>query len=324
MRSLDCAMNLKSGVASHLMWVSVDYRLMQESRNLSLLLLAMVPATYLVASCLIRQGRVILVLFLLLWSNNSRKHLHHIKCPSHRQICNSHHINIHSHLTWTMVNFPFWNEIVVLFWGSRIEHIIGFYWSFANLVAAGYNSQQSIASPGPGKGRSNRGPPGPGPATPKQNHSIPYQDPRSPQLGRQSPISQQQLRIPDVGNQLADLDPDQLPPNQKREGPDWYAVFNPRIRRVLDVDLVHNLLHESVVCCVRFSSDGRYVATGCNRSAQIFEVSSGSQVAKLQDDSVDKDGDLYIRSVCFSPDGKYLATGAEDKQIRVRYLPVPV
>lgn len=185
----------------------------------------------------------------------------------------------------------------------------------------GYNSQQSIASPGPGKGRSNRGPPGPGPATPKQNHSIPYQDPRSPQLGRQSPISQQQLRIPDVGNQLADLDPDQLPPNQKREGPDWYAVFNPRIRRVLDVDLVHNLLHESVVCCVRFSSDGRYVATGCNRSAQIFEVSTGSQVAKLQDDSVDKDGDLYIRSVCFSPDGKYLATGAEDKQIRVRYPP---
>ena len=66
MRSLDYAMNLKSGVASHLMWVSVDYRLMQESLNLNLLLLAMVPATYLVASWLIRQGRVTRVLFLLL------------------------------------------------------------------------------------------------------------------------------------------------------------------------------------------------------------------------------------------------------------------
>ena len=117
---------------------------------------------------------------------------------------------------------------------------------------------------------------------------------------------------------LADLDPDTLRPDQKREGLDWFAVFNPRVRRVLDVDLVHNLAHESVVCCVRFSHDGRYVATGCNRSAQIFEVSTGSQVTKLQDESVDKDGDLYIRSVCFSPDGKYLATGAEDKQIRVR------
>ena len=164
-------------------------------------------------------------------------------------------------------------------------------------------------------------PPGPGPATPQQNHSIPYQDPRSPQVGRpSSPPHQQQPQLPNVGNQLADLDPDQLRPDQKREGVDWFAVFNPRIRRVLDVNLVHNLPHESVVCCVRFSLDGRYVATGCNRSAQIFEVSTGNQVTKLQDESVDKDGDLYIRSVCFSPDGKYLATGAEDKQIRVREL----
>lgn len=30
------------------------------------------------------------------------------------------------------------------------------------------------------------------------------------------------------------------------------------------------------------------------------------------------EGDLYIRSVCFSPDGLYLATGAEDMKIRVR------
>ncbi|KAJ3250530.1 general transcription repressor, partial [Borealophlyctis nickersoniae] len=35
------------------------------------------------------------------------------------------------------------------------------------------------------------------------------------------------------------------------------------------------------------------------------------------DEDTPKDGDLYIRSVCFSPDGKYLATGAEDRVIRV-------
>lgn len=94
-------------------------------------------------------------------------------------------------------------------------------------------------------------------------------------------------------------------------------MFNPEVPRVLDVDLVHHLVHDSVVCCVRFSLDGKYVATGCNRSAQIFDVHSGQQVAVLTDDSVDKDGDLYIRSVCFSPDGRFLATGAEDKLIRV-------
>ncbi|KAK2811860.1 hypothetical protein FQN50_001898 [Emmonsiellopsis sp. PD_5] len=171
------------------------------------------------------------------------------------------------------------------------------------------------SSPGPGKGRANRAPPGP--ATPQQNHQVVYPDPRaSPQIPRPTPPGQQMTYR--VGNTLADLDPDKLPPSQKREGADWYAVFNPEVPRTLDVDLVHHLVHDSVVCCVRFSNDGKYVATGCNRSAQIFDVSTGQLVTSLQDDSVlDKEGDLYIRSVCFSPDGRYLATGAEDKQIRV-------
>ncbi|KAL8755844.1 MAG: hypothetical protein Q9199_003356 [Rusavskia elegans] len=181
----------------------------------------------------------------------------------------------------------------------------------------GYNPQppQTTASPGPGKGRVNRGPPGP--STPHQAPSSSYPDARpSPQLGRPpSPLPPHQGH--QIINNLADLELDSLRPEQKREGSDWFAIFNPRIPRVLDVDLKHTLNHDSVVCCVRFSQDGRHVATGCNRSAQIFDVANGQQVTKLQDESVDKDGDLYIRSVCFSPDGKYLATGAEDKQIRV-------
>ncbi|KAL8847209.1 MAG: hypothetical protein Q9221_007735 [Calogaya cf. arnoldii] len=181
----------------------------------------------------------------------------------------------------------------------------------------GYNPQppQTTASPGPGKGRVNRGPPGP--STPHQAPSSAYPDARpSPQLGRPpSPLPPHQGHH--IINNLADIELDSLRPDQKREGSDWFAIFNPRIPRVLDVDLKHTLHHDSVVCCVRFSQDGRFVATGCNRSAQIFDVANGQQVHKLTDESVDKDGDLYIRSVCFSPDGKYLATGAEDKQIRV-------
>ena len=138
-------------------------------------------------------------------------------------------------------------------------------------------------------------------------------------MGRQTPPQRPpQGAIPDVGNQLADLDVELLPDSQKRVGSDWHAVFNPRLRQALDVGLLHTLDHESVVCCVRFSLDGRFIATGCNRVAQIFDVQSGQRVQKLEDASVEKDGDLYIRSVCFSPDGLYLATGAEDKQIRVR------
>jgi glucose repression regulatory protein TUP1 len=122
---------------------------------------------------------------------------------------------------------------------------------------------------------------------------------------------------PNVGNSLAELDLESLPPHLKREGSDWYAVFNPAARRVLDVELMHTLSHNSVVCCVRFSLDGRLVATGCNRLAQIYDVDNGNLIKSLQDPQIQDEGDLYIRSVCFSPDTKYLATGAEDKVIRV-------
>ncbi|KAF4259098.1 hypothetical protein CNMCM8812_005984 [Aspergillus fumigatus] len=187
--------------------------------------------------------------------------------------------------------------------------------SFAFYVGYG-PAPPPTASPGPGK--RSRAPPGP--ATPQQTHQLAYPDPRvSPQIARPTPPSQALVtsRGERPGNMLANWNPDDLPASQKREGADWYAIFNPEVQRVLDVDLVHHLVHDSVVCCVRFSRDGKYLATGCNRSAQIFDVTTGQIVATLQDESVDKDGDLYIRSVCFSPDGKYLATGAEDKQIRV-------
>lgn len=132
----------------------------------------------------------------------------------------------------------------------------------------------------------------------------------SPHVSRASPG-------PPQGNNLADLDFDRVPNEYKKQANDWFVIYNDRAPRLLDVDLVHTLDHHSVVCCVRFSADGKYVATGCNRSAQIYDVQTGQRICHLQDESVDREGDLYIRSVCFSPDGRYLATGAEDKQIRV-------
>lgn len=201
----------------------------------------------------------------------------------------------------------------------------------------GPQGQPPTSSPGLGKNRNMTTRGGPGPATPQQHpgqpQPMPYQnDPRaSPQIPRPTPPgSDMQLgprhqmpgqgQYPNVGNVLADLNPDDLPDHLKRMGAngEWHAVFNPNVPRVLDITLLHNLVHESVVCCVRFSNDGKYIATGCNRSAQIFDARDGRKVCELLDDNVqDKDGDLYIRSVCFSPDGKLLATGAEDKKIRV-------
>ncbi|RCH91987.1 proteinral transcription repressor [Rhizopus stolonifer] len=116
---------------------------------------------------------------------------------------------------------------------------------------------------------------------------------------------------------LGDINPESVPPNMKVEGQDWFALFNPKATRYLKVDLVHTFEHGSVVCCVKFSADGRFLAAGCNQATYIYDTMSATRVAVLQDENAGRDGDLYIRSVSFSPDGKFLATGAEDKQIRI-------
>ncbi|KAI3337397.1 WD40-repeat-containing domain protein [Xylariaceae sp. AK1471] len=180
---------------------------------------------------------------------------------------------------------------------------------------------QTTASPGPGKRGIGR-PPAGGPATPQINTPLPYAGPgASPQVPNHPTPDHRVVHPPPPGamvnNALGELDPERVPAHVKKTRDDWFVIFNQHVPRVLDVDLVHTLSHESVVCCVRFSHDGKYVATGCNRSAQIYDVTSGEKVCVLQDENADVTGDLYIRSVCFSPDGKYLATGAEDKLIRV-------
>jgi len=102
----------------------------------------------------------------------------------------------------------------------------------------------------------------------------------------------------------------------EESGLDWIVGYNPGVQTNLMIDLAHSVDHSSVVCCVKFSNDGKCLATGCNKSAQIYDVESGAKINTFSEDPL-KDGDLYIRSVCFSPDNKFLAAGAEDKTIKV-------
>lgn len=153
------------------------------------------------------------------------------------------------------------------------------------------------------------------------------------------PYNERSNNLKPIPPYLLDLDPTNALEKWKKVTQDYYILYNPALPRNLDVDLHMSFDHSSVVCCVRFSNDGQFLATGCNKTTQVYRVSDGSLVAKLSDDNAPslqnsngsgangtngKDGennatstDLYIRSVCFSPDGKFLATGAEDRLIRI-------
>ncbi len=58
---------------------------------------------------------------------------------------------------------------------------------------------------------------------------------------------------------------------------DWNVVHNPSSTTKMHIELSHTLEHDSVVCCVRFSNDGRYVATGCNKTAVLYDAATGER-----------------------------------------------
>ncbi|KAF9078681.1 WD40-repeat-containing domain protein [Rhodocollybia butyracea] len=179
-------------------------------------------------------------------------------------------------------------------------------------LPAASGPSQSSSGPGLPPSSSHGGPLPAHPPGPSAAATSPMMDSHPPSnSGAVVPINTPGGGFPD------EVDLASLPPEYKREGTDWFIMYNPKVEKVFNINLVHTLMHESVVCCVRFSADGRFLATGCNRTAQIYDVKTGYKTCVLVDDQVGKSGDLYIRSVCFSPDGKFLATGAEDKQIRI-------
>lgn len=73
----------------------------------------------------------------------------------------------------------------------------------------------------------------------------------------------------------------------------------------------HEISHGDWVWAVKFSPDGRWLATGSDdKKARIIDVHRGVVRCEM------KHGAL-VWAVAFSSDGKYLATGSNDKKVRV-------
>jgi len=92
-----------------------------------------------------------------------------------------------------------------------------------------------------------------------QAHFIPTQP---------SPIDSQMLSLPSQPPALT------VDPGSDSEEHDWSITFNST--RELDIEIVHTLVHEQMVHCVKFSRDGQYIAFGCGDGrAYIYDVQTG-------------------------------------------------
>ncbi|KAJ4146174.1 hypothetical protein NW754_001638 [Fusarium falciforme] len=124
-----------------------------------------------------------------------------------------------------------------------------------------------------------------------------------------------------AGISSAEINLNSVPTLYKKVGQDWHAVFNPKLQRDLDVDLVHVLEHSFPVTSVRFSHDGMHIATSSHRTARIFDIQTGEQVCVLDHNTPHTDHSIYISSVTFSPDDNYLATGGDHGMVCVSQFP---
>lgn len=121
--------------------------------------------------------------------------------------------------------------------------------------------------------------------------------------GNRESHAQQSKQPPPVsgGNQL-------VAGNASRS-PNWSLHYPQDAHPVVTLESCIRL--DSAVCCVRFSLDGKLLATGNHGCVTVWDVRSGGVVFKLDktvsEDDLRSEADPYVRAVCLSPDGRQVA-----------------
>ncbi|CAI5710596.1 unnamed protein product [Hyaloperonospora brassicae] len=125
--------------------------------------------------------------------------------------------------------------------------------------------------------------------------------------------------------------------NTKASRLNWSCVYSSKTSMSYQeserpaAEMHQSMDHQSVVCCVRFSSDGTMMASGCHKTAQVFDVKTGDRKFLVSrpagsngltptsqaNASANEADDAYVRAVCFSPDCTKLVAGMPQNTIRV-------
>jgi hypothetical protein len=81
--------------------------------------------------------------------------------------------------------------------------------------------------------------------------------------------------VPPPAMQRQTTDVDNIPnsPDAKPDEADWSVVHNHKVRQTLNVQLAHTFKMKSVVHCIKFSREGKYLAVGLeNGETYIYDI----------------------------------------------------
>ena len=80
---------------------------------------------------------------------------------------------------------------------------------------------------------------------------------------------------------------------------------------------LHTFQHDSAVCCVKISPDDRFIATGSNKVARVFNICTGVEKYSFDINPQGSSVHMHVRGIDFANNGDYLVTGSNGGYITV-------